>query len=78
MPSKSGIYMTVGDLRKALEGVSDDALVYYQRIEDLLFDEHGWAGDMMRFQDDGDSEYLQAFSAYLHPDSGDFVLNAHY
>jgi len=30
-------YMKVGDLRKALEGPSDDAYVYYERIEDWYF-----------------------------------------
>lgn len=36
------MYMTVGDLKKALENVPDDCEVRYQRIEDVYFDKYEW------------------------------------
>ena len=35
------MYMTVGDLKKALENVDDSCEIRYQRIEDVYFDKNG-------------------------------------
>ena len=35
-------YLTVGTLRKSLEGLPNDMPVLYQRIEDTYFRNHGW------------------------------------
>jgi len=75
---EKSFYMTAEDLKKALENVPDDTPVYYQRIEDIYFEKHGWKREWMSFDEDGTSEYTRAFSAYLHPDTDRFVLNAHY
>ena len=38
----SGITLTVGQLRKSLEGLPDYMPVAYQRIQDVYFNKHGW------------------------------------
>ena len=35
-------YLSVGQLRKNLEGLPDNAPVYYQRIEDMYFEKNHW------------------------------------
>jgi hypothetical protein len=80
------MYMTVADLRKALEGVPDDAEVRYQRIEDVYFEKNGWDSPKVTkrlpwgFEETPDeySQYIAVFSAYKHPYDNVFVLNAHY
>jgi len=71
------MYLKAKDLRKALENVPDDVDVMYQRIEDVYFEKHGWEPVPMLFEND-DSDYIPAFSAYLHRDKNIFVINAHY
>ena len=40
---KRGYYLTVGQLKKELEGYPDDALVVSQRVEDMYYEQaHGW------------------------------------
>jgi hypothetical protein len=34
--------MTVKELKEAIENLPDDAIVYYQRIEDVYFEKHNW------------------------------------
>lgn len=76
---KKDIYMTVKDLKKALMGVPDDYKVYYQRIEDIYFKQHGWKGKKMQFDFPRQySEYTRAFSAYPKRRQKAFVINAHY
>lgn len=72
------MYMTVKELKEALESAHDDAPVYYQRIEDVYFEKHGWCGEKMKWEGEMSSEYVEAFTAYIHPETGAFVLNAHY
>lgn len=72
------IYMNAGDLKKALQGVPDDMPVYYQRIEDFYFKDHGWTGKKMKFDENTNSEYVNAFSAHVHPATRLFIINAHY
>jgi hypothetical protein len=77
-------YMTAGQLKKALEGVPDDAEVRVQRVEDIYFEERGWDKCVKRLPfgfdiyEDEYSEYMAVFSAYLHGDDNVFVLNPHY
>ena len=78
-------YMTVGDLKRALKDVPDNAEVRVQRIEDFYFERCGWDGCVKRlpfgFEETEDeySQYIQVHSAYLHRDDETvFVLNPHY
>jgi len=64
--------MTVRELKEKLENVPDDAVVYYQRIEDHYFD-CGWKTTEIET-----SDYIKAFTAKYHEDSNAFVVNAHY
>jgi len=52
------MYMTVGDLKKALENVSDECEVRYQRIEDVYFDKNGWEPKKLLFNCYGQYHYL--------------------
>jgi hypothetical protein len=42
--------MTVGQLRKSLDGLPDDMPVLYQRIEDLYFENYGWVGEQLLWE----------------------------
>lgn len=74
--------LTVGELRARLEGVPDDALVLYQRIEDVYFETHGWKTVSLVWErEDEYSEYVPSFSAYKTTAADGravFVINAHY
>lgn len=74
--------LTVGELKKRLEGVPDDTPVAYQRIEDIYFKKHGWDGIKMIFEQWGDhtswSDYVAAWSAVYHKKDKFFVIEAHY
>lgn len=78
------MYMTVGDLKKALMNVPDDAEVRYQRIEDVYFEKHGWDNCVKKlqfyFETDPEefSQYVEVHTAFLHIGDNVFVLNAHY
>ena len=75
------MFMTVKDLKKALENVPDDCLVVYQRIEDIYFEENGWLAKAIElsWEENINSLYIPAFSAYQHHKDKDiFVINAHY
>lgn len=73
---------TVGDIRKAIENLPDDAPVFYQRIEDTYFNDHNW--DTYRFPWEYPKEYskyILAFSAYDQETADGrkvLVINAHY
>ncbi len=79
--------LTAGELKKRIENMPDDMPVYYQRIEDVYFEKHGWEKESKKLvfdcygdQDPKDcmDDYVPAFSAYKHPDDDVFVINAHY
>lgn len=78
MSNIKDLYLTVGQLKKALEGVPDDTKVYYQRIEDQYFDKYGWKPKLLTWEPGEKCEYIQAWSAYKCDDSEEFVINAHY
>ena len=82
------IVLTVGQLRESIKDIPDDTPVYYQRIEDKYFENHGWETDKLVWNYSKAlgyiySEYIPAFSAYLHSlnfrsNEDVFVINAHY
>ena len=77
----NGCYMTVGELRERISELPSDMPVYYQRIEDVYFEKHGWDKAALKLyfeKPDCKSDYVKVFSAYKHPDKDVFVLNAHY
>jgi len=71
------IYMTVKDLKRSLNDIPDDYKIYYQRIEDIYFNKHGWKGKKIKFYDSF-SEYIRAFSAYPKKNNKILVINGHY
>ena len=71
-------YLTVGELRNALEGLPDGMPVYYERIEDSYFDVNGWTTREMLFEYDSTAEYIRAFGSYHHKKEDVFVINANY
>ena len=72
-------YLTVGELKRALEGMADGAPVFYERIEDVYFEKHGWP---LRAVPDLHHErpdyYVQAFSASPASDGSALYITAHY
>lgn len=77
---KDDDYMTVGDMRKAILGMPNSAKVYYQRIEDVYFDKHGWTPDKLTKDDryaDASDEWLRAWCGFKAKD-GDLHITAHY
>lgn len=68
--------MTVAELRKVLDKLPDDAEVYYQRIEDVYFDHHGW--DKTVVLDAEDDEYVGAYTAFKAADGSKLFITAHY
>ena len=74
--------LTVGELRKRIEGLPDTTPVYYQRIEDFYFAEHGWTTTPLPWERVGEtSDYIGAFSAHPNTDAAGetvFCINAHY
>ena len=89
MPSletSEDFYMTVGDLRNAIEGMPNSAKVYYQRIEDVYFDKHGWGAHSKLVPDPEilalhgeaiNEEWLRAWGGFKAED-GDLHITAHY
>ena len=61
-------YLTVGNLRKAIEKLPDSTPVFYHRIEDTYFEHGGWAtteiesGEHNKAWDKG---WIRAFSAFV-------------
>jgi len=78
IPEPDDYYLTAGQLKAALKNIPDDAIVLYQRIEDMYFENHGWEPIELRWEEAGISDYIPVFSCYKHPDENVFVLNAHY
>lgn len=72
-------YLTVGQLRKAMEGLPDDAPVVYQRIEDFYFERHGWKTVDRRSLDvpEQQTNYIRAYWAGTRGEKVLF-LDAHY
>ena len=75
-------YLTVGDIRRVIADLPDDSRVFYERIEDGYFEQHGWIPDKLipyldsTPSDNINDEYLRAFSAFRR--DGDLHITAHY
>lgn len=76
-------YCTVGHLRRVIADLPDDAKVYYERIEDVYFERHGWTPDLLVpddskhiYPDIPDNQYIRVFCAYKYDNR--LCLTAHY
>ena len=73
--------LTVGQLKRWIKEhkIPDDANVYYQRIEDVYFERHGW-NTIKRPWNGGETEteYIEAFGCYKFKDDSNLYINAHY
>jgi len=72
-------YLTVGELKKIIKNIPDDARVLYERIEDVYFQEHGWDGVVVYKKNDyidQPDQYVQAFTAFLNDE--DLCITAHF
>jgi len=78
MRTSEDYHLKAGELKEKLKDVPDDAKVYYQRIKDHYFEGNGWKTKEMRWESNETSHYIRAFSCTEHPDTGDFIINAHY
>ena len=80
MDDQYEFYMTVGDLKKQLEGIPDNTPVYYQRIKDWYFDPKlgGWDTLSLRWEYDQKTEGIRAFGSYFDEENNAFLLHAHY
>lgn len=75
-----GYYLTVGQLRKAIENLPDDANVVVERVEDVYYEKYGWAtlpipNDL---QPDCDDEYHPATCAWTEEDKQLLYIAMHY
>jgi len=75
--------LTVGELRKKLEGYSDDAPVFIERIEDVYFEKYGWKTNHIVFQRDehgvptDDTEIIQSSCIVSSKKKDKFIILAH-
>ena len=71
---------TVGQLRKHIEGLSDDTKVYIERIEDVYFEKHGWTTETKDWDKENPgletTVYMEAFGAVKIPNK--IIIVAHY
>jgi len=85
IPATEDFYMTVGDLKKLIKKMPDDAKVYYQRIEDVYFEKHEWSKSSVFKADPeyGDDppiydEYTRVYGSNRYKDDTNLYLTAHY
>jgi hypothetical protein len=78
-PFKYEHHLTVGQLREAMEGLPDEAPVFYQRIEDVYFADNGWRTVQRPSLDvPGQStDYIRAYWALTRGEKALFI-EAHY
>jgi len=69
-------HMTVGDLRKKIEGLPDDTPVLIERIEDVYFEKHGWTTVDFEFFSMERQRFFQAWSASFTLDK--LLIHGHY
>lgn len=69
--------LTVGDLRKKIELLSDDAIVHIERIEDVYFIKHGWETKTIGIHPDSNN-YTQASQAVINAKDNELIILAHY
>ena len=79
-------YTTVGELKKFLKDnkIPDEALILYQRIEDIYFKKYGWDKSMGTvkkpdFELEGMTDtYVTVWSPVKFKDDENLYLSAHY
>lgn len=78
---REGHYMTIKQLKSAIQDLPDDGLVLYQRIEDVYFDNHHWDESSILKPD---PLYPEAFDQYVITwgstkyDNENLYITAHY
>jgi hypothetical protein len=77
------VYLTAGDLRKALRGVPDDTPIGQERIEDIYFDTHSWMttsfpGNTILGGQVMPSDFIRCFTAWYDSENEVFLLTPHY
>ena len=50
--------LTAGELRKKLDGISDETPVYIERIHDIYFDKYDWKTENIVFRRDESGEAI--------------------
>jgi hypothetical protein len=79
-------YMTVGDLKKFIKEnrIPDDALILYQRIEDVYFKKYGWDKSICTvvkpsydFRGETDT-FVTAWSPVKYKGDDNVYVTAHY
>lgn len=66
-------YLTVKELKKALEGLPDDALVLSQRIEDIYFEKYNW--DVVKKENHWTAQYKPQGDHYISEDVDALIEN---
>lgn len=74
-------YLTIGRLKEFIKDLPDDGKIYYQRIEDVYFEKHGWDKNVVKkpseypeYTDD----FVGVFTYIKYRDDKDLYLTAHY
>jgi len=73
--------MTASALKEVLKKVPNDTPVYYQRIEDVYFEKHGWIRSVVNVQDPMNplpDQYIQAFNVWYDRKHRAVFITAHY
>ncbi len=76
------MHLTVGQLRRTLADLPDDAVVYYERIEDSYFKAGtGWTTLTLPDEEDSgglDRNMIPAFTSFRRNDDNALYITAHY
>ena len=75
--------LTVGDLRKMIDGVPDDTPVGQERIEDKYFEIHGWStttfpGNTAIHGEWMPAEWIRCFTGWYDEENEVFLITPHY
>ena len=72
----------MGQLKKEIENLPNNAKVYYQRIEDIYFTKHNWETKKMPNSnfapEEIDDEYIKCWCRVRYKDDKNLYLTAHY
>jgi len=73
---------TAKQLKKALEGISDDTEICIERIEDVYFEKHNWETETKDWDKNNPgletTVYMPAFGVVKIEDNKKFIIVAHY
>ena len=72
--------LTVGRLREAMKDLPDDAPVFYERIEDVYFEKHGWTTEPRpnEYPECPPSQFIRAFTSIRYKDDNGLYITAHF